>query len=126
MRLHFPEDPASQEKEQRRHGPEIQAVEQVAVRPCPAVDRFPVALYDIGHRVDVKDPAEPLSPGKLRRIEHDRHRPDPDLEPDGNDLTEVPEKDRDRRNDVPWDELIADDKESLGPRNWKSFVFPWK
>lgn len=36
------------------------------------------------------------------------------------------EKDRDRRNEVPWDELIADDKESLGSRNWKSFLFPWK
>lgn len=36
------------------------------------------------------------------------------------------EKDRDRRNEVPWDELIAEDKESLGPRNFKSFLFPWR
>lgn len=36
------------------------------------------------------------------------------------------EKDRDRRSEVPWDELLADDKESLGPRKLGSFIFPWK
>ncbi|MBQ8013268.1 MAG: hypothetical protein IJ257_02575 [Treponema sp.] len=34
--------------------------------------------------------------------------------------------DRDKRNEVPWDELLADDKESLGPRKLSSFLFPWK
>ena len=34
--------------------------------------------------------------------------------------------DRDRRNEVPWDELIAEDKEALGQRNLSSFLFPWK
>lgn len=27
---------------------------------------------------------------------------------------------------VPWDELLADDKETLGPRSFRSFIFPWK
>ncbi|MBQ4379181.1 MAG: hypothetical protein II821_08315 [Treponema sp.] len=36
------------------------------------------------------------------------------------------ETNRDKRNEVPWDELIAEDKESLGPRKLSSFVFPWK
>ncbi len=27
---------------------------------------------------------------------------------------------------VPWDELVADDKETLGPRSFRSFIFPWK
>jgi len=34
--------------------------------------------------------------------------------------------DRDKRNEVPWGELIARDKESLGSRNLGSFLFPWK
>ncbi|MBR1721433.1 MAG: hypothetical protein IJ727_02940 [Treponema sp.] len=36
------------------------------------------------------------------------------------------ENNRDKRNEVPWDELLKDDKESLGPRNIKSFIFPWR
>ncbi len=36
------------------------------------------------------------------------------------------EKNRDKRNEVPWDELLAEDKESLGPRKLSSFIFPWK
>lgn len=36
------------------------------------------------------------------------------------------ENDRDKRADVPWDELLADDKESLGERKLLSFIFPWK
>ena len=27
---------------------------------------------------------------------------------------------------IPWDELIAEDKETVGVRNLKSFIFPWK
>lgn len=27
---------------------------------------------------------------------------------------------------IPWDELIAEDKETLGPRSFRSFLFPWK
>lgn len=33
---------------------------------------------------------------------------------------------RDKRSEVPWDELLSDDKESLGPRKLSSFIFPWK
>ena len=36
------------------------------------------------------------------------------------------EKNRDKRNEVPWDELLADDIESLGPRKLMSFIFPWR
>lgn len=36
------------------------------------------------------------------------------------------EQDRERRNEVPWEELIAEDKESLGPRKLIQFIFPWK
>jgi len=31
-----------------------------------------------------------------------------------------------KRSKVPWDELLADDKESLGPRKISSFLFPWR
>ena len=34
--------------------------------------------------------------------------------------------DRDKRANVPWNELIAQDKETLGPRKISSFLFPWK
>ena len=30
------------------------------------------------------------------------------------------------RRIIPWDELIQDDKDALGPRSFKSFIFPWK
>ena len=36
------------------------------------------------------------------------------------------ENNRDKRNEVPWDKLLAEDKESLGPRKLLSFVFPWR
>lgn len=36
------------------------------------------------------------------------------------------QKDREKRNEVPWEELLAEDKESLGPRKLGSFLFPWK
>lgn len=32
---------------------------------------------------------------------------------------------RERRN-IPWEELIYDDREALGPRKLRSFLFPWK
>lgn len=32
---------------------------------------------------------------------------------------------RERRN-IPWEELIYEDREALGPRKLKSFLFPWK
>ena len=35
-------------------------------------------------------------------------------------------KNRDKRNEVPWEELLSEDKESLGPRKLSSFFFPWK
>ena len=31
-----------------------------------------------------------------------------------------------KRVRIPWGELIADDRETLGPRSLKSFIFPWK
>ncbi len=33
---------------------------------------------------------------------------------------------KEARRLVPWDELIAEDRETLGPRSLKSFIFPWK
>lgn len=33
---------------------------------------------------------------------------------------------KEQRKEVPWEELIANDKETLGPRKFKSFIFPWK
>jgi hypothetical protein len=33
---------------------------------------------------------------------------------------------RKQAKDVPWDELLAKDKHTLGPRKFKSFIFPWK
>ena len=36
------------------------------------------------------------------------------------------ENNRDKRNEVPWDELLAEDIESLGPRKLLSFLFPWR
>ena len=32
---------------------------------------------------------------------------------------------RERRR-IPWEELIYDDRETLGPRKLRSFLFPWK
>ena len=32
---------------------------------------------------------------------------------------------RERRN-IPWEELIYEDREALGPRKLRSFLFPWK
>lgn len=34
--------------------------------------------------------------------------------------------DRDKRADIPWAELLAADKETLGERKLTSFIFPWK
>lgn len=36
------------------------------------------------------------------------------------------ENNRVKRNAVPWGELLAEDRESLGPRKLVSFIFPWK
>ena len=32
---------------------------------------------------------------------------------------------RERRK-IPWEELIYEDREALGPRKLRSFLFPWK
>lgn len=37
---------------------------------------------------------------------------------------ELPPKEA--RKQIPWDELVAEDRETLGPRDIKSFIFPWK
>lgn len=34
--------------------------------------------------------------------------------------------DREKRTSVPWDELLAEDRDALGPRKLGSFLFPWK
>jgi len=31
-----------------------------------------------------------------------------------------------QRKKIPWEELIYDDRETLGPRKFKTFLFPWK
>ncbi|MBP5156800.1 MAG: hypothetical protein ILP18_02880, partial [Treponema sp.] len=33
---------------------------------------------------------------------------------------------KEERKEVPWEDLIANDRKLLGPRRWKSFLFPWK
>lgn len=33
---------------------------------------------------------------------------------------------KEARKQIPWGELIAEDYETLGPRSFKSFIFPWK
>ena len=38
--------------------------------------------------------------------------------------TDLPPKEA--RRSIPWDELLADDRETLGPRDLKGFIFPWK
>ncbi|MCR4733624.1 MAG: hypothetical protein K5829_01270 [Treponema sp.] len=42
-------------------------------------------------------------------------------------LEEHPElKTKKERRQIPWEDLIYDDREALGPRKLKSFLFPWK
>ena len=42
-------------------------------------------------------------------------------------LEEHPElKTQKERRRIPWEELIYDDREALGPRKLRSFLFPWK
>lgn len=42
-------------------------------------------------------------------------------------LEEHPElKTKRERSKIPWEELIYEDRETLGPRKLKSFLFPWK
>ena len=42
-------------------------------------------------------------------------------------LEEHPElKTPKERRQIPWEELIFDDREALGPRKLRSFLFPWK
>lgn len=42
-------------------------------------------------------------------------------------LEEHPElKSPRERRQIPWEDLIFDDREALGPRKLKSFLFPWK
>lgn len=42
-------------------------------------------------------------------------------------LEEHPElKTLKERRKIPWEELIYEDREALGPRKFKSFLFPWK
>jgi len=31
-----------------------------------------------------------------------------------------------KRVKIPWKELLAEEKDKTGSRNWKSFIFPWK
>ncbi len=42
-------------------------------------------------------------------------------------LDEHPElKSPRERRQIPWEELIYEDREALGPRKLRSFLFPWK
>lgn len=42
-------------------------------------------------------------------------------------LEEHPELEtRKEQKHIPWEELIYDDRDMLGPRKFKSFIFPWK
>ena len=42
-------------------------------------------------------------------------------------LEEHPElKTKKERRQIPWEELIYEDRETLGPRKLRSFLFPWK
>jgi len=42
-------------------------------------------------------------------------------------LEEHPElKTKKERRQIPWESLIAEDREILGPRKLRSFIFPWK
>ena len=50
---------------------------------------------------------------RLRLYKYDWLEVNPDLTPK-------------ERKDVPWADLIAKDKKILGPRKFKSFIFPWK
>lgn len=40
-------------------------------------------------------------------------------------IEENPEIAKSKRK-IPWDELIAEDQDTIGPRNLRSFIFPWK
>lgn len=35
-------------------------------------------------------------------------------------------KDLKKRKNIPWNQLLQEDEETLGPRNFKSFFMPWK
>ena len=52
---------------------------------------------------------------RLRLYKYDWYEENPDLL-----------NDKDARSEVPWDSLIAEDREMLGPRKLSSFLFPWK
>ena len=41
-------------------------------------------------------------------------------------LEEHPEITGRQRKKIPWEELIYEDRETLGPRTFRSFLFPWK
>ncbi len=51
---------------------------------------------------------------RLRMYKYDWFEEHPELSP------------KEARKQIPWDELIANDKETIGPRDIKSFIFPWK
>lgn len=38
----------------------------------------------------------------------------------------VPAQDRVRRREIPWDELLAEEKELVGKRSLRNMIFPWK
>lgn len=50
---------------------------------------------------------------RLRLYKYDWYETHPELSPK-------------ERKHIPWDELIAEDYDTLGPRSIKSFIFPWK
>jgi hypothetical protein len=51
---------------------------------------------------------------RLRMYKYDWMEQHPELTP------------KEARKNIPWEELIAEDRDTVGPRNLKSFIFPWK
>lgn len=51
---------------------------------------------------------------KLRLYKYDWMEKHPELSP------------KQARKEIPWDELIEEDREIIGPRTLKGFIFPWK
>ena len=46
----------------------------------------------------------------------------PDLKNRGYKILDVPAE----KKHIPWKELVTEDRENVGPRTLKNFIFPWK
>jgi len=45
---------------------------------------------------------------------------------EANPEPETPEKRRPRRRKIPWDAILIEEREKIGTRSFKNFIFPWK